>query len=61
MRIEGGYIIHKFSTGKYAVCKILDEFNSEDKALELVINLTSGAISEKDLLKNIVKKETTDL
>jgi hypothetical protein len=61
MRIKSGYLIHKFENGKFAVCKILSEFSSEDEALNHIISLTSGKVLEETLLNEYLKKETTSL
>ncbi len=61
MRIQGGYLVHQFSNGKFAICKILDEVENEKLAVTEVLNLTSGKISEKELENKYLQKTKATL
>lgn len=54
----GEYLIQKDSNGKLIICKVLAEFNSEDKdlAFEQLINLKTGYLKENELGKPVLKQ-----
>lgn len=51
------YIMHNTATGKYMICRVLNEYNSEHEADADMIKLLSHKINEEDLLKKFTKKE----
>ena len=52
---KGLYVIHEYTEGKFALCKVLCEYDTQAAVNEDLIALLSGKKSEKDLLK--IKKE----
>lgn len=54
--LKKAYLINKTSTGVYSICRILNEYHSEENAIEDISKLLSGNINEKDLLKEFSKK-----
>ena len=50
-----GYIIHK-TPNRYLLCKILEEYETQEEANKELANLLSGNKSERKLLKNYSKK-----
>lgn len=46
-----GYLIHKTTDNNVSVCKILKECSSEEEAIEDLVRLLSGNVTEKQLLK----------
>ena len=46
-----GYVIHKTTDNNVLVCKILKECLSEEEAIEALVRLLSGNVTEKQLLK----------
>ena len=46
-----GYVIHKTTDNNVSVCKILKECSSEEEAIEDLVRLLSGNVTEKQLLK----------
>jgi hypothetical protein len=52
-----GYLIHETSDDHYCLCKILNEYNSEEEAEEALIDLLTHVKTEKQLLKEYSKKE----
>ena len=50
------YIMHSTTTGKYMICKVLNEYDNEKEADKDMVKLLAHKISEKDLLKEFSKK-----
>jgi hypothetical protein len=55
---KNGYVLHKFSNGKIAVCKILNEYNDDEQAQDIIIKLATNNIKESELLKEYAKDKT---
>jgi hypothetical protein len=60
-----GYLLHTFSNGKTALCKVLNEYNQSEQAeaqkdlLKLVTAESKDAeVTEKNLLSKYSKKNT---
>jgi hypothetical protein len=53
--LRKAYLIHKTDT-KYYLCRILNEYNSEEEANNDKYKLLSDKITEKQLLKEYSKK-----
>lgn len=51
-----GYLIHE-GDGNYCLCKILNEYNSEEEAEKDLIDLLTHHKTEKQMLKEYSKKE----
>jgi len=49
------YIMHSTTTGKYMICKVLNEYDNKKEADKDMVKLLTHEISEKDLLKELVK------
>jgi hypothetical protein len=52
-----GYIIHK-TTNKILLCKVLNEYNSEQDADKDLVKLLTNNTSEENLLKEYTNKES---
>ena len=52
-----GYLLHTFSNSKIALCKILNEYNSEQEAEQDLFKLLSGKQQEEDVLLKYSKKD----
>jgi hypothetical protein len=52
-----GYFVHT-SNGKNMLCKILNEYETREEATEDLVNLVAKKITEKDLYKEFLKKES---
>ena len=48
--------MHSTTTGKYMICKVLNEYDNEKEADDDMVKLLTHEISEKDLLKEFSKK-----
>lgn len=51
-----GYLIHKTAT-KYILCKVLNEYQSEEEAQEDLINLLTHKKKERQILKEFSKND----
>jgi hypothetical protein len=49
--VKKGYLIHNNNGLTYRVCKILNEYDTEEEANEDLLNLLSGETTEKELIK----------
>lgn len=61
MRVKSGYLIHEFENGKYAICKIINEVDNKDAALEVLLNLLNGSMTEQEIQSKYLKKIGTTL
>lgn len=54
----GEYFIQKNENGKLTICKVLAEFNDDDRdlAFEQLINLKTGYLKETELGKTVLKQ-----
>ena len=52
-----GYILHTFSNGKIALCKVLNEYNSQEEANDNLLDLLSGDKQEEEILQEYFKKD----
>jgi hypothetical protein len=52
-----GYLLHTFSNRKIVLCKILNEYNSEQEAEQDLFKLLSGKQQEEDVLLKYSKKD----
>lgn len=54
----GDYFIQETANGKLVICKVLAEYESNDKqaAYDQLINLKTGYLKEHELGKSILKK-----
>lgn len=52
-----GYVIHKTST-RVMVCKILNEYASEEEAENDLVSLLTHKIKEEDLLDDFMTKQS---
>lgn len=52
-----GYLIHKTANSKHMLCKILNEYDNEEEALQDLLKLLTKKKSEKELLVEYDKKK----
>ncbi|HHV96729.1 MAG TPA: hypothetical protein GXX37_09710 [Clostridiaceae bacterium] len=50
------YIMHSTTTGKYMICRVLNEYDNEKEADKDMVKLLTHQISEEDLLEEFSKK-----
>ena len=55
LKLKKAYIIHK-TENKMLLCKVLNEYNSEQEAEQELINLLTHKKKEKKLLQDYTKK-----
>lgn len=46
-----GYVIHKVTEDTYYICRILNEYNSDEEATADLVKLLGKKITEEDLLE----------
>lgn len=51
------YLINNASDIKYSICKVLNEYDNKEKAIDDLKKLLSEEISESDLLKLFKNKQ----
>jgi hypothetical protein len=56
--LKKGYIIHKITDNNYALCKILNEYNSKEETEQDLLKLLTHKKDEEGLLKDYSKKQT---
>lgn len=49
--LKKAYLIHESSTGVYSICRILNEFDSKNEAINDLAKLLSNKKTEKNLLR----------
>lgn len=50
------YLIHKTDAGIYKICRVLNEYNSEEEATKDLVGLLTDEKTERQLLKEFSKK-----
>lgn len=55
--LKKGYVIHQTTTGIYSVCRILNEYDNMNDAIDGISSLLARQTTEKKLLKEYTKKE----
>jgi hypothetical protein len=56
-QIKNGYLIHQ-TENKFIICKILNEYNSQQEANNDLVDLLTKKKKEDDLLKEFNNKES---
>lgn len=56
LQTKNAYLLHKMDNGKVCLCKVLNEFQSEDEAQKVLIELLTHKTTEKQVLKEYAKK-----
>lgn len=51
-----GYIIHKVTDNNYCVCRILNEYKSEEEARDALVGLLTSKKTEEELLEEYGEK-----
>ena len=52
-----GYFVHT-SNGKIMLCKILNEYDTQDEAREDLVSLVTHKITEEDLYEKFLKRQS---
>jgi hypothetical protein len=52
-----GYFVHT-SNGKNMLCKILNEYDTKEEAQDDLVKLIANEITEKDLYKEFLKRQS---